>query len=80
MLIKRLLYTENKLPINLHNDKYPRSKLKWKPHENKVWQFGIHLPEQSYWTVLLGRSLALDYSRQCSSGCPRSFLVAMEIN
>ena len=36
--------------------------------------------EQSYWTVQLGQSLALDYSSQFLSGCPQSFLVSVEIN
>ena len=36
--------------------------------------------EHSYWTVWLGWSLALDYSRWCLSGCPWSFVVAVESN
>ena len=43
--------------------------------------------EQSYWTVQLGQSLALDYSRQTeavfiwlSTVWPRSFLLSAEIN
>ena len=33
-----------------------------------------------YLTVQLGRSLALDHSGRCLSGCPQSFLLAAETN
>ena len=45
-----------------------------------VWNSSSMNDEQSYWTVQLGWSLAVNYSRRCLSGCPRSFLVAAEIN
>ena len=53
-------------------------------HGPTSFLFGIHLPgtEFRYWTVLLGRNLALDqaYSRGCSSSCLWSFIVAAQTN
>ena len=37
-------------------------------------------PLQRDWTVHLGQNLALDHCRRYLSGCPRSFLVSVEIN
>ena len=40
----------------------------------------LFFQEQSYWTVQLRWSLALDHSRWCLLDCPQSFLVTVENN